>query len=252
MSDRKRIKNEALIVAYAMARIGKPLLAQFGWQTWNQAFAATSAKLDEKHNSIKLLRDEFDVFVPNGRLGWHKREPHANRLAVLHEFEAVSDEALLALVGQILAGGSAEVEEVMQLVDEPPKRVANVAERLLTGKLAEEHFIRHSQEIIDVPTTALVDMRLRACGYDFEATPLSGVAIEVKGLKETSGGLLFTDREWTEANHRKSDYWLVVVGSLASTPQFEVLRNPASRLKCACSYQTNVAATWRTSYQMFA
>lgn len=119
VADRKLIKTEAFIVAYAMARLGQPLLLKMGWQSWTDAFAKVGARLGEKHNSIKLLRDEFDVFFPNGRRGWLLREPHPSRLAILHEFSTVSDAALVEFVKHILAGDQATVEEVVDLVSEP-------------------------------------------------------------------------------------------------------------------------------------
>ena len=44
------------------------------------------------------------------------------------------------------------------------------------------------------------------------------MAVEVKGLKQKRGDILFTDREWTEAKTRREDYLLVVVGNLEDVP----------------------------------
>jgi hypothetical protein len=244
VARKARIKAEAIVVAYAMSRLGPTLFAEFGWKTWDQAFVATSRALDEGKSSMRLLRDEFDPFFDNGRKGWWERPPHASRVAVMHEFEGVSDAALIETVRRILAHDVLPLQEVLSVVDAPPARVAGVAERLLTGRLAEEHFIRSCKSIIDVAPSRLVDMRLAACGYDFGVSSLPGVAIEVKGLKKSRGDVLFTDREWTEARTRRSDYWLVVVGCLPDSPRAGVTRDPSSVLTARCSIVTSTSAQW--------
>jgi hypothetical protein len=244
MARRARIKPEAIVVGYVLSRLGPLLFAEFGWKTWDQAFAATSRALDEGHSSIRLLRDEFDPFFDNGRKGWWERPPHASRVAVLREFESVSDAALIETVRRILAHDVAPLREVFDAVSEPAVRVAGVAERLLTGRLAEEHFMKSCKAILDVPPSRLVDMRLSARGYDFEVSSMPGVAIEVKGLKKSRGDVLFTDREWTEARARRGDYWLAVVGCLPDSPRAGVTRDPSSVLTPTFRIVQSSSAQW--------
>lgn len=194
---------------------------------------------------MKLLRDEFDVFFPNGRRGWLLRDPHPSRLAVLHEFESVSDQALIEVVRRALSRDQESLREVLEVVSAPAERVANVAERLLTGRRAEEHFMRACLEIIDVAPDTLRDLRHTACGFDFAAEPLPGVAIEVKGLKMTKGGVLFTEREWTEARARRDDYWVVVVGNLDSVPIARVFPDPVRNLEASCQVVKSASTVWR-------
>jgi len=217
------------------------MLDELGFVSWRQAFIAT---LDVPHNSMKLLRDEFDVFFANGRRGWLHRDPHPSRLRILSEFEAVSDDALLDIVRRILAKDQDVIQEILPLVSSPPSRVANVAERLLTGRRAEEHFMRTCLEIIEVPTTALVDLRHTACGYDFRADPLPGVAIEIKGLKSMRGGILFTEREWSEARDRRENYWVVVVGNLAAEPLARVFPDPVKVFDATCQVVKSASTVW--------
>ena len=245
MARLARIKPEALVVAYAMSRLGRALFAEFGWRTWEQAFAATSKALDEGHSSMRLLRDEFDPFFENGRQGWWKRPPHENRVAVLHEFEGVSDEALIETVRRIMSDDVAPLKEMFDAVSAPPERVAGVAERLLTGRLAEEFFMKSCMAIVDVPRSRLVDMRQSARGFDFEVSSMPGVAIEVKGMKKSRGEVLFTDREWSEALVRRADYWLVVVGCLPDSPRAAVTRDPSAVLSATCSFVQSSSAVWR-------
>lgn len=250
MVERARIKPKALIVGYALSRLGVRLLAELGCKTWNEAFAVTSKALGEKHNSLKLLRDEFDPFFDNGRKGWWDRPPHPSRVAVMHEFEDVSDAALVETVRRILTRDVAPLQDVFDAVSTPTGRVAGVAERLLTGRLAEEYLIKSSLEVLDIAPSRLVDKRLSACGYDFEVRSLPGVAVEVKGLKKLRGDVLFTDREWTEALSRREDYWLVVIGNVSSAPRGRVTRDPTAVLDATCSLVQSSSAVWRAGVQV--
>ncbi|MBX3407863.1 MAG: DUF3883 domain-containing protein [Phycisphaeraceae bacterium] len=121
----------------------------------------------------------------------------------------------------------------------------NVAERLRTGRLAEEYFLAHSQAIASVAPTLILDHRALARGYDFGIRERDGIAIEVKGLKQKRGGIAFTDREWSEANVRRGDFWLVVVGNIDTNPIARLIPDPATSLNAECRYQTTIAASWR-------
>ena len=62
-------------------------------------------------------------------------------------------------------------------------RVAhNVAERLLTGRRAEEYFLQHSHSLVQVINDNILDLRNAACGFDFGVKGRAEWAIEVKGL----------------------------------------------------------------------
>jgi hypothetical protein len=240
------LRPEALIVGYAMSRLDTELLHELGYLTWNAAFADVGSRLKVAPKSVKALRDEFDVFFPNPRRGWLNREPLPSRVKVLHEFEAVSGAALVEIVQRILAGDRRAVGDVLSVVAEPPPvRIANVAERLRTGRLAEAFFMRHSREIVDVASDRLRDMRNDACGCDFGVMPELRVGIEVKGLKEASGQILFTDREWAEATTRREDYWLVVVAKIQSgEPEPKIITDPASKLKVRCQIIQSRSVCW--------
>ena len=249
--ERHTIKTEALIVGYALARMGPKLRRVMHWDTYKEAFEKVAQTLDEKHNSVKNLRDEFDVFFPNGRRGWLNRPPHPSRIAVLREFEGVSDAALVEVVRRILAHDAAALQEVAQIVAQPPKAAANVAERLLTGRLAEEFFIASCDKLIKTPYEGVHDTRQNACGFDFLAPSLGGVAIEVKGLKRSEGGILFTDLEWNVARDRADLYWLVLVGNLdqgtPELPKARVVSDPVGFYGRAakCDLVVSSSAQWR-------
>ena len=245
-----RIQTEALVVGYAMSRLDRRYLVARGVGRWNDAFRQASAATGLPPASFKNLRDEFDPFFGNVRRGWRGRPIREDRQRVLVEFETVGEASLLALVERILSGDHEAMDPVLDLIELPPTRVANVADRLLTGRLAEDFFLLHCESILGFPRASIEDFRIGAKGYDFGVEGQPRLAVEVKGLRERSGGLLFTDREWTEASRRKEDYWLVVVGQVASSPRYDVVKDPVARLSARCVYQRSIAATWQASYRI--
>jgi hypothetical protein len=129
-------------------------------------------------------------------------------------------------------------------------RAANVAERLLTGRRAEDFFMARSDEIIRVDRTHLVDLRLSALGYDFGIRDDPNISIEVKGLKRKYGDIQFTDCEWSVACQRRQNYWLIVVGNLEADPIAKLFQDPTSLLTARCEVRTTVSAVWRSTVQV--
>jgi hypothetical protein len=116
----------------------------------------------------------------------------------------VSDDALMELVARILAR---DKEETVQAIDSMATvtRVAqNVAERLLTGRRAEEYFLANCENILSIKLADVVDLRNAACGYDFGVSSQKKTAIEVKGIKLLRGDILFTDRECLKLNRGRN------------------------------------------------
>ncbi len=241
-----RLETEALVVGYAMSRLGSGYLAARGLPTWKAAFEEAGRNLAVNPNSIKNLRQEFDPFH-TGR-GWRNRPVRSSRQRVLGELCEVSDDALLELIVRILARDQdATAPAIDVLAAPPPPVVANVAERLLTGRRAEEYFLEHCARLIQVPRADLLDRRQAACGFDFGVKNDATRAIEVKGLKPLRGAIQFTDREWTEAKLRRENYCVVVVGNLAAEPVARVFHDPHDVLAARCTYQTSVTAVWRST-----
>lgn len=240
----KRLETKAIVVGYAMSRLDEKFLEARGYKSWKEAFNKAGEALEVRAASVKNLRDEFDPFHRTRRKGWHKRPLRPSRQRVMGELCELSDEALAELVSRLLGQEDASTEEAIDSLVRPDRRVHNIAERLLTGRIAEEYFLAHCLTIIGVPRSGVLDLRDAARGYDFGVSNNAAQAIEIKGLKARRGPILFTDREWKEAKNRNEDYWLVVVGNLIASPVYRVWRNPAAHLKSTCRYQRTVAATW--------
>ncbi|MGO8669986.1 MAG: DUF3883 domain-containing protein [Capsulimonadaceae bacterium] len=233
------------MIGYAMSRLDAKYLSIRGHTSWTHAYSEAEAVLRVKASSFKQLRDEFDPFQPNGRKGWHGRPIRPGRARVVADLSEISDDALEELVSRILAGDTEAVSEAVDALT-VVRSAAGVAERLLTGRTAEDHFLTHSSAIVDIPPDALVDLRLACLGFDFGVRDQSELAIEVKGLKGDTGNILFTDREWAEARHRQDNYWLIVIGNLASEPAARLIPNPYASLDAHCRVQRSVTAAWQS------
>lgn len=241
------LETSALIVGYAMSRLDQAYLKARGYPSWKAAFAHAGQLLNVPPASIKNLRDEFDPAHGNTRSGWKDRPMRKSRQRIMGQLCDASDAALLEMIGGILAHDPDAVREVVEPLSRPADRVQNVAERLRTGRLAEAFFMSNSRVIANVAASRLLDHRELARGYDFGVRQRDAIAIEVKGLKQTRGGILFTDREWSEAKVRRANYWLVVVGSVDANPIAKLIADPAAALAAECRFQTTVAASWRAN-----
>lgn len=233
-----------------MSRLDKQYLTMRKAETWQQAFREAAQALSKAPTYFKPLRDEFDPVHPNPRQGWHNRPLRPSRERVIDELCDVSDEALMEMVSRILQRDEEAVAEAIDALAVVTRVPANVAERLLTGKRAEDYFLQNTQKLIDVSPRDVIDMRLSAGGFDFGIRDRPEQAVEVKGLKHMSGGLLFTDREWQEAKLRRENYRLVVVGNLAAEPAARVISDPHVALHATCTLQVSVVAVWRSSISL--
>ncbi len=243
-SIRKRLETVAIVVGYAMSRLDDRYLRSQGVRTWKAAFDRAAKALRVRPTSLKNLRDEFDPFHDNSRKGWRNRPLRPNRQRVMGDLSEVSDDALLESIGRILGGDETATEELLDSLIETRPPVHNVAERLLTGRRAENLFLNNCESWVGIRRSEILDRRDSALGFDFAVAELSERAIEIKGLKGHSGAIQFTDREWSEAKIRRAQYWLVVVGNIDATPIFRLWKDPHRVLSAQCRYQRSVAAVW--------
>ncbi|MEZ4726973.1 MAG: DUF3883 domain-containing protein [Caldilineaceae bacterium] len=241
---RTRLETEVIVIGYAMSRLDQQYLIARNCSTWQAAYHEAAMVLEKPPQTFNNLRDEFDPIHPNPRQGWHNRTMRASRLKVVDELQDLDDDALLALVDRILQRDEESIGEAIDSLAVVNRIAHNVAERLLTGRRAEEYFLANVQTILQISSQHLIDLRHTACGYDFGVTDEPDWAIEIKGMKETRGAIQFTDREWREAKVRKSDYWVIVIGNLAYQPVFDVFRNPHRLLTIKSRYRQTVAVDW--------
>lgn len=244
--ESRLIETEAIIIAYAMSRLDKTFLLRFGYKSWRVAFTATGDALGVPATSMKHLRDEFDP-IHGHRKGWHKRPLRSNRQRVLGQFIDIGDDALLEIVSGLLRGDSETSSEVAAPLAYSARRVENVAQRLRTGRLAEEFFMSNSLNICGIGESELIDRRMEAAGYDFGVVGRPELAIEIKGLSKAKGDIMFTDYEWRTARIRTSSLWLVVVGDISGSPRARLWRDPAAELQVKSRPVRSISVAWRAA-----
>lgn len=143
-----RLETEAIVIGYAMSRLDTIYLQAQNCRTWTEAFEQAAAELGIRPASLKNLRDEFDPVHNNRRKGWHKRPLRPNRQRVLDELKDLSDDAILELVARIVRREEDAILEAIDSLAFPPRTAYNVAERLLTGRRAEEYFLANCEQLI--------------------------------------------------------------------------------------------------------
>lgn len=244
----------ALVVAYYLSRGDKKAYLNLGYKSFSQAIKAIGEILGVKVNTIKNMRDEFDPYHDNGRVGW-LRELRGSRLKVLRSFQEIDDETLLEIVKGILFDEEfkkseeyMEIEALFRDKKKPAEQAPIFILRGPTGRKAEtlfmELFIKDKKPV----EGELIDMRDHGCGYDFEIRNKTGPwFVEVKGLADGSGGILFTNKEWQTAIKSKEKYFLVLVRNLSHVAEFNFIQNPAQKLKTKKNIYTTVQLNWSVS-----
>lgn len=88
-------------------------------------------------------------------------------------------------------------------------------------------------------------------GYDFEVIVTEDkYSIEVKGLSEVSGGMLFTDKEWDNGREFIEKYFLVIVANLDVTPKVNKIPHPALTIKPEKKIYTTIQIQWQEEKNM--
>lgn len=246
-SNRQAIVYEALVVAYAMSRLDERFLRQLGQSNWARAFKTIGMTLGVKPASLKNLRDEFDPMHPNSRRGWADRPMRPDRKRVAADFEGMPDDELIEIVRGILARNPTVMHDVIEPLVETSRRLANVAQRLRTGRLAEEFFLRECKAICGIEPRNIQDKREDAQGFDFGVRLQPNLRIEVKGLMERRGEIVFTDLEWLVAGQSRANYWVVVVGCLQQIPIAKVFHDPHEALTVRSTIEQVQRQSWRSS-----
>lgn len=244
--------KRALVIAYFLSKFDRKGVRALGFESFNDAFDKIGQVLDVKPSTVKQMRDSFDPYCSQVRVGWYQRKILPSRANVIQAYDELSEAAMAEIVKQILQSDDAETEaytapitateaQLQSLLDEE-----NVfAARLRTGEKAEAFFMQQYPNLSQFAGSTLEDTRKLGIGFDFRvAFPHSYLAIEVKGITEAQGYISFTDKEWAVAEMLNTDYLLALVRSLDSTPLLEMITAPTSHLKPKMRTVESVSISW--------
>ncbi len=233
MTDNSKI---ALIFAYYFSRFNNQAYKDLGYKTFLQATKEIGDLINVKPRTLQNMRDEFDPYHENNRVGWYQRPLSPSRKKVIQSLQNLSQQGVKAIIDEIISNpdfrNSTNFHDLLQIFSdkEDSKRDAPFIFRGRTGLKAEEFFLNHYPENKQPIDGAIVDKRQDGCGYDFEIVTNTGTSyfVEIKGMDDTDGGVLFTDKEWSLANKEGEKYFLVVVTGLGKgSSNIFFINNPA-------------------------
>jgi len=247
--------KQALIVAYYLSRYDKEAYTYLGYASFSEAVKTIGKILDVKPNTVKNMRDEFDPYHDNRRIGW-QRELRGSRMKVLKAFQETDQGTLAEIVSGILFDKNfKETDACVDINNIFSDKDNNAVDKLPifnlrgpTGKKAEMLFMEYFKKTQLPVEGSLIDKRDYGCGYDFEINKGENCYfIEVKGLVAGDGGVLFTNKEWQTALKHGNNYYLVLIRNVSSLPDIKIIRNPASVLKAKKNIYTTMQVNWSVS-----
>ena len=253
-------KKKALIIAFYLSKFDALAYKNLGFGTQSQTHEHIGNVLGIKPATIKNYRDEFDPYEDNSRVGWYQKEARKSISKIKIDFDNLEEYSLQKIVKGFLSGNDAtnflSIISNIKLTEDKDdnKEESNKAfsiQMTQTGKLAEEYFkqnyINILKSFITINSTnhKLIDTRLNGCGYDYEIEiDDKKFFIEIKGVYNNSGNIRFTDKEWSFANNKKDEYFLVVIKNISERPYPIVIQNPSQKLNPEINIQQIVQVSW--------
>ncbi|BAR52524.1 hypothetical protein TFKS16_2328 [Tannerella forsythia KS16] len=244
----------AIIVAFYLSKFNQEGVRNLGFNSFNEVFDKTANLLNVKRNYVKLRRDEFDPIYP-WRQGW-KRPMDKRIIRTIEILDELEEPDVRDIVSNILYNPfyreTEDLKNIVNLIKHTEKskvEMGNFILRCPTGKAAEEFFYNfYIQNQLPIKGN-LSDCRDLGCGYDYKITDTNSneFYIEVKGISDMSGGILFTDKEWKIAMKQKKRYFLCIVRNLNNKPELEFINNPSQFIKPTKNIRTTLQINWSVS-----
>jgi len=241
------INNEhAIIVAYYLSRFNDEAVSNLGYNTWKDAFEDLSQKLQINKHTIKNWRDEFDPFH-GYRAGWHQRQPRKTISSIISQFEQLEECDIRQIAEEIIKGNQIDLP-VIENSETKESSAPIFILRGPTGRKAEQFFIEYHRNNQLPVAGELIDTRDLGFGYDFEIKFATNQHfIEVKGLANNTGGILFTNKEWNKAKQERENYTICLVSNINESPKISFINDPFSKLKPRKNIIQTVQVQWSIS-----
>ncbi len=219
-------REKAIITGLYLSKFDKKALDVLGFIGFTEAFNTIGYAIGVKPASIKNYRDEFDPYFPNRRKGWHKRQFREYCKQIYTEYADLDFINFTDFI-KSLVFENYDIEKIIPQSDRVYKS-ESVAKRLITGKAAEEYFIKNYESVSNFKDYNLKDTRNLACGFDFKLfnTNSHFYCVEVKGLNSNSGSITLTEKEFIMADKLENDYCLFIVLNFVEKPHHRFEFNP--------------------------
>lgn len=218
-------RDKAVFAGLFLSRFSKKALEAFGFTSYRQAYNVLGYSLGVRPNSINNYRDEFDPFFDNGRQGWHNREQRDYCKSIMIDSKDLTFEQFVFIINSYLSNNGICLEDIANV---SPTRVPTFsAQRLVTGKAAEQYFEQNYQSVTEFSGYSLKNTTALGCGFDYKLTNVENrYYVEVKGLNEKTGNILMTEKEHDIASELKDKYCLFVVRNFREKPIHQCYFNP--------------------------
>jgi hypothetical protein len=243
-------RDRSILAGLFLSKYDSAGLKRLGFESFTEAFNVIGYALGARPASIKNYRDEFDPLFPNRRKGWHKRPRREHCLKVFKEYKSLDLNAFTGLVKSFVGYDENAWSQVRVKEDRGDGESA-FAKRLITGLAAEQYFEKVQPSLPEFGGCAVENTTRLGCGYDFRLrseTRKSFLAVEVKGLAESSGSLAMTPKEHEVAATLADRFFLFVVRNFRESPFHTVYQNPLSgTLHFEKKERVTVQTSWLTS-----
>lgn len=218
-------RDRAILVGLFLSRFDRYALESFGFTGFQQAYNVLGFSIGVKPNSINNYRDEFDPYFPNERKGWHKRELRDYCKEYMDATTDMSFDEFYNVIKSFLDGGIIDESDIVKERRSLSREF--MANRLITGKAAEEYFVMNYQSIDIFHNYELQDTTQMGCGFDFKLSHAQKhFYVEVKGVNEKAGSILMTEKEHSVADDLRTLYCLFIVSNFRETPEHHLFFNP--------------------------
>lgn len=218
-------RAKAILMGLFLSRFDKQALVSFGFTGFRQAFNVLGLSIGFNPNSIQNYRDEFDPYFPNQRKGWRNRNLRNYCKEYMDATADMSFNEFYNVIKYFLDGDIIEDKDIVK----ERRKVSRgfMANRLITGKAAEEYFVMNYQSIDTFHDFIIQDTTQMGCGFDFKLSlNQKNYYVEVKGINEKSGSILMTEKEYNVADDLRDLYCLFIVSNFRKTPEHHIFFNP--------------------------
>ena len=244
-------RDKAVLMGLFISKFSEKALESFGFKTLKEAYNVFGYSVKIRPTSIKLYQQEFDPYFPNGRKGWHKRELREYCRKIMDQVNDLNFEDFHRLINSFVLDEYVDLKDIRSDKNHSKERKFST-NRQLTGKAAEEYFVMNYQKITPFQNYYLKDTTNMGCGFDFKLSlKSSNYYVEVKGINESQGTILMTEKEYNMAEDLLEHYCLFVVSNFKEKPFHQMFFNPVycdrllfqrqERSVRQVNYQTNIS-----------
>ena len=225
-------------------------LKRLGFGSFVEAFNIVGYALGAKPMTVKNYRDEFDPLFGNRRKGWHKRSMREYCREVFEEYKNLDMQAFAGLI-RSFAGYDENLWSEVRAEEDEGEGESSFAKRLITGLAAERYFESVQPKLSEFEGYSVENTTQIGCGYDFRLRKEADkdvLAVEVKGLKERTGTLSLTPKEYQVATALTNRFFLFVVKNFQDSPFHEIYQNPLlGKLRFVKKETVAIRISWLTS-----